>query len=204
MSLSKKIAAALDENTKAYVLPCTVAVEDGPNRLTLHLTALDAVGLAFTALEFATTSRTEWSSEALKEWGDRLSSRVTYLMEPLKVLEIDAGGGEVQIPARVQPLAPTNEATTRCACSAGTACGWNASPSTRPPASAARPLVSSRVRSWNAWPTTSPPARAEPGRPGGGCFMLRGASAGRPPPPDAGDSPGLSSTRRLDRDGVAV
>ncbi len=97
MNLSKKIAAALDENTKAYVLPCTVGVEDSTSRLTLHLTALDAVGLAFTALEFATTSRTEWSSEALKEWGDRLSSRVTYLMEPLKVLEIDAGGGEVQI-----------------------------------------------------------------------------------------------------------
>ena len=97
MSLSKKIAAALDENTKAYVLPCTVTVEESPNRLTLHLTALDTVGVAFSSLEFATTSRTEWSSEALKEWGDRLASRITYLMEPLKVLEIDAGGGEVQI-----------------------------------------------------------------------------------------------------------
>ena len=41
MSLSQKIAAALDENTKAYVLPCDVTVEDGPSRLTLHLTALD-------------------------------------------------------------------------------------------------------------------------------------------------------------------
>jgi hypothetical protein len=97
MSLSQKIAAALDENTKAYVLPCTVTVEDGPNRVTLQLTALDTVGVAFTALEFATTSRPEWSSDALKAWGDRLSSRVTYLLEPLKVLEIDSGGGEVQI-----------------------------------------------------------------------------------------------------------
>jgi hypothetical protein len=97
MSLSKKIAAALDENTKAYVLPCTVTVEENPHRLTLHLTALDTVGLGFTALEFATSSRPEWSSEALKSWGDRIASRVTYLMEPLKVLEIDAGGGEVQI-----------------------------------------------------------------------------------------------------------
>jgi len=107
MSLSKKIAAALDENTKAYLLPCTVAVEESPNRLTLHLTALDTVGLAFTALEFATTSRAEWSSEALKGWGDRLSSRLTYLMEPLKVLEIDAAGGEVQI--RSQTLTPRAE-----------------------------------------------------------------------------------------------
>jgi hypothetical protein len=97
MSLSQKIAAALDENTRAYVLPCTVSVEAGPNRLTLDLTALDTVGVAFDSLEFATTDRTEWSSEALNRWGQRLAERVTYLLEPLKVLEIDAGGGEVQI-----------------------------------------------------------------------------------------------------------
>ena len=97
MSLSKKIAAALDENTKAYVLPCTVTVEDSPSRLTLNLTALDTVGLAFSTMEFANTSRTEWSSDALKEWGDRLSKRVTYLMEPLKVLEVNDQGGEVQM-----------------------------------------------------------------------------------------------------------
>jgi hypothetical protein len=97
MSLSKKIAAALDENTRAYVLPCTVTVEDSPHRVTLHLTALDTVGVAFTSFEFATTSRAEWSSEALNDWGARLSNRINYLMEPLKVLEIDSGGGEVQI-----------------------------------------------------------------------------------------------------------
>jgi hypothetical protein len=97
MSLSKKIAAALDENTKAYILPCTVTVEDSLSRLTLNLTALDTVGLAFSTMEFATTSRTEWSSDALKEWGDRLSKKVTYLMEPLKVLEVNDQGGEVQM-----------------------------------------------------------------------------------------------------------
>ena len=47
MSLSRKIAAALDENTKVHVLPCDVTVEEGPHRLTLHLTALDTVGVAF-------------------------------------------------------------------------------------------------------------------------------------------------------------
>jgi hypothetical protein len=107
MSLSKKIAAALDENTKAYVLPCTVTVEDAPNKLTLHLTALDTVGLAFTALEFTTASRPEWSSDALKNWGNRLAGRVTYLMEPLQVLEIDAQGGELQI--RSQSPTPRDE-----------------------------------------------------------------------------------------------
>ncbi|MFO0891574.1 MAG: hypothetical protein U0790_20825 [Isosphaeraceae bacterium] len=97
MNLSRKIAAALDENTRAYVLPCTVSVEDGPNRLTLDLTALDSVGVAFDALEFASNDRTDWPSEALNAWGRKLADRVTYLLEPLKVLEVDAGGGEVQI-----------------------------------------------------------------------------------------------------------
>jgi len=97
MSLSKKIADALDENTKAYVLPCTVSIEDSPSRVTLNLTALDTVGLAFSTMEFATANRTEWSAAALKEWGERLAKRVTYLMEPLKVLEVNDQGGEVQM-----------------------------------------------------------------------------------------------------------
>jgi hypothetical protein len=97
MSLSQKIAAALDENTRAYVLPCSITVEEVPSRLTLDLTALDSVGLACNALEFATTSRPDWSSDALKAWGERIASRVTYLMEPLKVLEADAAEGAVQI-----------------------------------------------------------------------------------------------------------
>jgi hypothetical protein len=97
MSLSKKIAVALDENTRAYVLPCAVTVEEASNRLTLDLTALDSVGVAFSALEFATTGCPEWTSEALNAWGERIASRVRYLMEPLKVLEVDAAGAEVQI-----------------------------------------------------------------------------------------------------------
>ena len=97
MSLSKKIAAALDENTKVHVLPCTVTVEEGPHRLSLHLSALDTVGLACTALEFTTSSRVEWTSEGLGAWGERLAGRVSYLLEPLKVLEVDRDGGEVQI-----------------------------------------------------------------------------------------------------------
>jgi hypothetical protein len=97
MSLSKRIAAALDENTKVHAPPCEVAVEEGPHRLALNLTALDTVGVAFESLEFATGSRPEWSSDALRDWGTRLAGRVTYLMEPLKVVEVDAAGGEVDL-----------------------------------------------------------------------------------------------------------
>ena len=69
MSLSKKIAAALDENTKVHAPPCEVAVEEGSHRLALDLTALDTVGVAFESLEFATNSRPEWSSDAPAQLG---------------------------------------------------------------------------------------------------------------------------------------
>lgn len=95
MTLSRKIAAALDENTRAYNLPCSVTVDDGPDRLTLEIAALDSVGVALDALEYAATDRREWTPQALDAWGARLAGRVTYLMEPLKVLEIDGGAGEV-------------------------------------------------------------------------------------------------------------
>ena len=109
MTLSRKIAAALDENTRAYNLPCTITVDDGPNRITLDATALDSVGVAFDALEYAATDRTDWTSAALNAWGEKLARRVTYLMEPLRVLEIDAGGGEVQI----RSASPTPRAEAR-------------------------------------------------------------------------------------------
>jgi hypothetical protein len=96
MSLSQKIAAALD-GPDAVVLPCDVAIEDAANRLVVHLTASGPVGLAFESFDFTTGARHDWPHEALKAWGDRLAARVTYLMEPLVVLEQDALAGEVAI-----------------------------------------------------------------------------------------------------------
>jgi hypothetical protein len=97
MSLSKKIDAALDVNTTVHSPPCEIVVEEGPHRLALNLTAIDTVGVAFDSLDFATTSRPVWTSETLRAWGEHLAARVTYLMEPLKVLEVDAAGGEVHV-----------------------------------------------------------------------------------------------------------
>ena len=97
MTLSRKIAAAVDEITAPLEAPREVTVEEGPNRLTLHLNAAGPVGLAFDSLDFATTSRPEWSPEALRAWGDRLAARLTYLMEPLVVLEHDPIDNQVEI-----------------------------------------------------------------------------------------------------------
>lgn len=97
MTLTRKIAAALDETSRDQMLPSLVSAEDGPDRLQLELTAIGSIGVAFDSLEFATTRRPEWSAEELAAWGERLARRVSYLMEPLKVLEIDAEAGAVEI-----------------------------------------------------------------------------------------------------------
>src|SRR6185312_5443535 len=97
MSLSQKIAAALEARPDNGALPCNVTAEDEAHRLSIHLTALGPVGLAFSTLNFATHSTAERTPEVLRSWGERLSSRVTYLMEPLVVLEQDPLGGEVEL-----------------------------------------------------------------------------------------------------------
>ncbi len=109
MSLSQKIAVALDARLDNGAMPRALAVGDGPHQLTLHLTASSPVGLAFDALEFATTARPEWSSEALLAWGEGLTRRVSYLMEPLAVLENDTIGGTVGLRSH----APTARADRR-------------------------------------------------------------------------------------------
>lgn len=92
MSLSRKIVAAVD------ALPGGAGdaiAEDGPHRLALRVAEAGPVGLACDGLNFATAARPEWPAADLRAWGDRLAARVTYLMEPLAVLEADATAGEV-------------------------------------------------------------------------------------------------------------
>jgi hypothetical protein len=109
MTLSQRIAAALDESTHALTPPCDAKADDGANTLSLRLTAVDSVGLAFTGLDFSTRARSNWTIDAIKSWGDRISSRVNYLMEPLKVVEIDTDEGEVQLRSKT----PTTRADRR-------------------------------------------------------------------------------------------
>ncbi len=108
MNLSQKIAAALD-GPDAAVLPCDVAIEDTAHRLVVHLTASGPVGLAFGSFDFTTTARPGWTPESLKAWGDRIAARVTYLMEPLVVLEQDVLAGAVEIRSH----APTSRGESR-------------------------------------------------------------------------------------------
>ena len=94
--LSRKIAAAVDSADG----PGAVTAAEGPHRLTLHLTASSPVGVAFDALDFVDADRTDRPADDLRAWGDRLAARLTYLMEPLVVIEVDAEGGEAALRSR--------------------------------------------------------------------------------------------------------
>ena len=88
MSLSQKIAAALDARPTPAPCRATSRSRTGRTAWPSHLTASGPVGLAFDALDFTDRGASPTGRpKALKAWGDRLAARVTYLMEPLVVLE---------------------------------------------------------------------------------------------------------------------
>lgn len=100
MSLSRKIAAALDE-LEGRDLPATAEVADGPHTLSLEVAAAAPVGLEAAGLTFRAPGPDRSLAE-LRAWGERVASRVTYLMEPLRVHEADEAGVEVALRS-VQP-----------------------------------------------------------------------------------------------------
>ena len=97
MTLSRKIADAVESLPSGGPLPCRVEAEIDRGRLALGLTARGPVGLAFDGLDYSATDRTDLSAESLRSWGARLAARLTYLMEPLVVLEVDAQAGEAEL-----------------------------------------------------------------------------------------------------------
>ncbi len=93
MSLSRKIAAAVAERTAQDA--GSLAIEEGPCRLVLELTLASTVGVACDRLEFESSALEPRTFEAARSWAQRLSERVTYLLEPLKIMEADAASGAV-------------------------------------------------------------------------------------------------------------
>lgn len=99
MTLSRKSVAAVEEALRDG-LPRTVSVEAGPSRLAIDLVAADSIGVAFRSLELHRADRSGSGVESLRVWGERLSERVHYLLEPLVVLEVDQVGGTVEIKSK--------------------------------------------------------------------------------------------------------
>ena len=111
MTLSRKIADAIEAHARhAAGAPGAIRAETDAHRIALHDAVGGPVGVGCTALDFAATDPDPaLSGAALRAWGDRLAGRLTYLMEPLVVLEVDDLVGS----AKLRSQAPTARGDVR-------------------------------------------------------------------------------------------
>jgi hypothetical protein len=92
----------IDEIRKAAAhlghAPKTVAVS-GPNGIDLavDLTAADSMSCSCREIRMRVPAANGVAAEVLKKWAHDLCSRITYLMEPLGPLEVDADARQVLI-----------------------------------------------------------------------------------------------------------
>ncbi len=93
--LTQKIAAAIDAHTDTSA--CVISADFENRHLTLHVATGGAVGLALDSLEYRLLDHPPLTKAELKGWADRLVAKLTYLMEPLVVLELDAEVGQAQL-----------------------------------------------------------------------------------------------------------
>ena len=103
MSLSQKIAAEVADLVRTCASPLAITAEEGPHRIVVPVGIATPVGIDCQGFDFAVTDRATLPLDDLKAWGQRLASRVTYLMEPLAVLEVDLPLGK----ALLRSAAPT-------------------------------------------------------------------------------------------------
>ena len=72
-------------------------VSDGDHQLTCPVVALDRLACAFTRLSVRSQAASPKNMAELQEVAKRLSGRLTYLLEPISPIEVDAHGCTVQM-----------------------------------------------------------------------------------------------------------
>ena len=75
----------------------TVAVEDSPRQLTCDIVERNALAVLFDRLNLATTELASATPADLERIGKALADRLTYLMEPIAPIELDADACVVQL-----------------------------------------------------------------------------------------------------------
>jgi hypothetical protein len=96
-TLKTQTQAALEQLDLSLAPPPRLQCEAGGQRLQAEIVALDTLGCAFNYLgvEFASLAAAPVAS--LKQVADRLAQRLTYLLEPITAVEVDADGCAVQL-----------------------------------------------------------------------------------------------------------
>jgi hypothetical protein len=75
----------------------TLAAEDSPRKLTCDVVERNSLAVSFSQLRLATTELSSASAADLEGIGKSLAERLTYLMEPISPIELDADGCVLQL-----------------------------------------------------------------------------------------------------------
>lgn len=79
-------------------MPTTVSVSEAAGlTLTVEFTAVDSMSCSFTEISLFVPALQNAAFDALKQWAQSLSQRITYLLENIGPLEFDPDAGEVLI-----------------------------------------------------------------------------------------------------------
>lgn len=97
MSLKQQVQQALQTWPSFAGESRLLAASDGGIRLQCWLTALDRLACAFEQFQLYHPALAGASLERLKQAADTLSSRLTYLLEPIRIVEADAHQCVVQL-----------------------------------------------------------------------------------------------------------
>lgn len=97
MTLTMKLQQALDDLPSFSSGEQSLEIEDAAGRLECRLVALDTMACAFTRLSLAADALAGLSTDGLKQTAERLSARLTYLLEPISPIELDSHGCVVQM-----------------------------------------------------------------------------------------------------------
>ncbi|MEX0612335.1 MAG: hypothetical protein WD738_23495 [Pirellulales bacterium] len=77
--------------------PATLAVEDSPRQLTCDIAERNPLAVSFNRLRLATPELASAGASDLERIGKALANRLTYLMEPIAPIELDAQECVVQL-----------------------------------------------------------------------------------------------------------
>jgi len=77
--------------------PATLAVNDSPRQLSCDVVERNSLAVSFNQLRLATDELASADAAELERIGKALATRLTYLMEPIAPVEIDAAACVVQL-----------------------------------------------------------------------------------------------------------
>jgi hypothetical protein len=97
MNLQEKTKLGLANLTTGAAFPQALSAEHEGQRLVCELVALESLACSFTHVSLASDVLADAAPQRLKDLGELLSKRLSYLLEPISPIEVDAQQCVVQL-----------------------------------------------------------------------------------------------------------